>query len=194
MQKSICSFEGCLKTSHARGICVGHYQQFLKGKTLKPLGNRSVTHSMTKRQRFEFYTNKSDNCWFWQGIVQPDGYGVMNWSGKRHMAHRISYELHYGGISVGMQLDHTCHNRSCVNPSHLRQVTPKQNSENIANARAGTRSQHRGVSWYSKTGKWRAQVGHNYKLLHLGYFDSEEEAARAVEAKRMEIFTHSDGR
>lgn len=194
MQKSICSFEGCVKTSHARGICVGHYQQYLKGAPLKPLGKRSLTHAMTEPQRFQFYAKKSDGCWEWQGTVQPDGYGVMKWNGKKRMAHRISYELYGREVPDGMQLDHKCHNRKCVNPEHLREVTPKQNSENVAGARIGTRSQHRGVSWYSKTGKWRAQVGHNYKLIHLGYFDSELEAAHVVEAKRMELFTHSDGR
>lgn len=149
---------------------------------------------MTDTERFAFYTHKSAGCWIWGGNLMPDGYGRIKFAGVMQQVHRISYQLEIGPIPAGAQIDHTCHERACINPEHLRIVTNKQNQENQSGIRPGARSAHRGVSWYSKTGKWRAQIGHQYKLLHLGYFDDEEEAARVVLAKRMELFTHSDGR
>lgn len=192
MDKPICSFEGCEKGKHAKGLCTGHYQQGLKGQELRPLGKRSMTHTMTDAERFAFYTRKSEGCWAWARNLMPDGYGRIRFGGTFQQVHRISYQLEVGPIPAGAQIDHTCHNRGCINPEHLRIVTNKQNQENQGKVRAS--SGYRGVSWYPRTGKWRGQVGHNYRVIHVGYFDTADEANAAVIAKRAELFTHSDGR
>lgn len=153
-----------------------------------------MTHRMTDTERFAFYTRRSAGCWIWGGNLMPDGYGRIKFDGVMQQVHRISYQLEIGPIPAGAQIDHTCHVRACINPEHLRIVTNKQNQENQGRTHAGTSSVHRGVCWYPKTGKWHAQIGHNYKVIHLGYFDDELEAARVVEQKRLELFTHSDGR
>jgi len=49
------------------------------------------------------------------------------WFGKNKVAHRISYELLKGDIPEGLDLDHLCRNRGCVNPDHLEPVTRKEN-------------------------------------------------------------------
>lgn len=67
-------------------------------------------------------------CWLWMGSLNHAGYGWF-WDGKRNRrAHRYSWELVHGDIPTGLYLDHACRVRSCVNPDHLRLVTPKQNS------------------------------------------------------------------
>jgi hypothetical protein len=50
----------------------------------------------------------------------------------------------------------------------------------------------RGVSWNKALRKWNAYVGHNWVQYKLGYFDSIEEAAASVLAKRLELHTHND--
>ncbi|WP_192630211.1 HNH endonuclease signature motif containing protein [Lysobacter sp. OAE881] len=56
-----------------------------------------------------------------------NGYGQF-WNGHRpEQAHRVSYRLHVGPIPVGLEIDHKCSTRSCINPTHLRAVTHRQN-------------------------------------------------------------------
>lgn len=68
-------------------------------------------------------------CWDWQGRPNYEGgYGRMSLHGKQYFAHRLSYELHVGSIPDGMEIDHLCRNRMCVNPSHLEVVTGRVNT------------------------------------------------------------------
>lgn len=128
-------------------------------------------------------------CWMWLGGT-GSGYGVITLPGMATRGvHRISYIMAYGEIPQGMQVDHTCHQPLCVNPSHLRLATGKQNKENRKGAYG--RSGIRGVSQHSN-GRWRACVVHDRKYLHLGYFDTKEEAGEAARLKRLELFTHND--
>ena len=74
----------------------------------------------------------AQGCWRWQGRTMPhEGYGVLSTreDGKTHthLAHRVAYETFVGPISDGLQLDHLCRVRDCVNPAHLEPVTPREN-------------------------------------------------------------------
>lgn len=62
--------------------------------------------------------------------------------------------------------------------SNLRLATAGQNAMN-SGKRPGSSSQHKGVYWHPKSGKWMAQIKVNRKAKHLGLFQTEEEAARA---------------
>lgn len=73
-----------------------------------------------------------DRCWLWTAKIDDHGYGRFNLGGRAggmHMAHRVAYELTRAEIPDGLQLDHLCRTRHCVNPWHLEPVTPKVNSE-----------------------------------------------------------------
>ena len=67
-------------------------------------------------------------CWEWCGGRTGVGYGAFFVRGRGHGAHRIAYSIFVGPIPEGLQLDHLCRNRGCVNPAHLEVVTQQVNS------------------------------------------------------------------
>jgi hypothetical protein len=70
-----------------------------------------------------------EDCWEWRARLDRDGYGY-HWRGQRGltvMAHRIAYVEMIGAIPGGLELDHLCRNRKCVNPEHLEPVTTRVN-------------------------------------------------------------------
>ena len=98
-------------------------------------------------------------CWQWTGPSSPLGYGYF---GRYGVAHRVAYEIAVGPIPDGLEIDHLCRNRGCVNPEHLDAVTHRQNilrGETLASINA------------AKTHCWR---GHpfdegNTRVSAIGY-------------------------
>jgi hypothetical protein len=93
----------------------------------------------------------------------------------------------------GVHLDHRNGNKLDNRYENLRLATVSQNLQNRPiRTKRGT---YRGVTWKADqgpNGKWCARAMINYKAYHIGYFEDEEEAARAVIAWRAEHMTHSD--
>ena len=142
-------------------------------------------------QRFWAKVDKSGDCWLWTAARNNKGYPVFRIGspGKLVLAHRYIY----GDIPPGDEIDHraTCP-KHCVNPDHLRLATRKQNQENRPGPQRNTTSGVRGVTWARAQGKWKAQIGHNGRNLHVGYFDALDDAAEVVWLKRIELFIHND--
>lgn len=70
---------------------------------------------------------KETPCWEWTGYIQPDGYGRF-WYGISQLVHRLSYEDIKGKIPEGLQINHMCRNRCCVNAEqHLEVLTQQEN-------------------------------------------------------------------
>jgi hypothetical protein len=68
------------------------------------------------------------DCWEWLASFNTDGYGAAWYENKQQQAHRAVYKILVGPIPEGMQLDHLCNNRSCVNPNHLEVVDAWENN------------------------------------------------------------------
>lgn len=58
------------------------------------------------------------------------GYGEIRIGGRdapRRRVHRLSWQIHRGGVPQGLVLDHLCRNRACWNPDHMEPVTNREN-------------------------------------------------------------------
>lgn len=66
-------------------------------------------------------------CWLWNGSRDAGGYPTATIAARRGFAHRLVYELLVGVIPAGLELDHLCRVRHCVNPDHLEPVTKAEN-------------------------------------------------------------------
>ena len=76
-------------------------------------------------QRFEshYMPVTESGCWLWESNLNDKGYGRFYLDGKNVRAHRWAYEHYREPIPVGLDLDHLCRVRCCVNPWHLEPVT-----------------------------------------------------------------------
>jgi len=80
-------------------------------------------------ERFWAKVDKTETCWLWMG-GRNNGYGYFRLGGTggpRAYAHRFAYEQLIGPVPDGLQLDHLCRVRHCVNPAHLEPVTSREN-------------------------------------------------------------------
>lgn len=103
------------------------------------------------------------------------GYAVSKRDGRDIKMHRLILGLVPGD---GLECDHINRNRLDNRRENLRAVTRAQNGQNREKIRGSSR--YRGVSWKARKQKWVAQACLNYQVIHIGYFDSEDEAGRAA--------------
>jgi hypothetical protein len=87
-------------------------------------------------ERFWQKVDKADGCWEWTAHRGVDGYGRFIVDRAPRLAHRVAFEEANGPIPAGMEIDHLCHNRACVNPKHLRIATRSLNAQNMQGATA----------------------------------------------------------
>ena len=112
----------------------------------------------------------------------PDGGGYLRIKiqSRLYKAHRLAWLYTYGEWPED-QIDHINRNKTDNRIANLREVTNKQNGQN-ASKRSDNTSGHPGVGWHKQSAKWVAQIKHNQKLIHLGYFTTLEEAIAARKA------------
>jgi hypothetical protein len=84
--------------------------------------------TLRERLLVKAIVNWETGCWEWSASRDSSGYGSIKVNGSWRGAHRIAYELIEGPIPAGLQLDHLCRVRHCVNPAHLEPVTPRENT------------------------------------------------------------------
>jgi hypothetical protein len=111
----------------------------------------------------------------WFAGTFKSGYLVIAINSKRYLTHRLAWYLMYGSFPKNV-IDHKNGIKTDNRLSNLRDITPKQNSQNCKG---------RGTSFNKKHQKWEARLSVDYKDLFLGFFETEEEARQAyVKAKR----------
>lgn len=95
--------------------------------------NRVAPPEHARKAQERHVKDPETGCWNTTYAPGPKGYSTITWQENRTArsvpVHRASWNHSYGQIPAGMVVDHTCFNRRCVNPAHLRLLTLGQNSQ-----------------------------------------------------------------
>jgi hypothetical protein len=99
-----------------------------------------------------------------------NGYILIGIDKKQHYAHRLAWLYMTGEMPVNL-IDHKNMDKADNRFSNLREATY---SQNIANKKCMSKSGFKGVTWWDRDKKWKAQIYIDGKNKHLGYFDNPE--------------------
>jgi hypothetical protein len=83
--------------------------------------------TLLERIEQKIMTEPNSGCWLWIGSVGSHGYAQIGVESGTTIVHRILYEKAYGAIPKGLECDHLCRVRCCVNPDHIELVTRREN-------------------------------------------------------------------
>jgi hypothetical protein len=117
-----CAFNGCNKQAKHRGYCAACYSRLRKDDTLPLLKRPTLEERLFSRCK-----ENEAGCWIWTGAKAGTGYGHIVVKGRGRPAHRVMYEFLIADVPEGLDLDHLCRTRDCVNPWHLEPVTRRVN-------------------------------------------------------------------
>lgn len=133
MGESICAVEGCHGKVLCRGWCTKHYGRWQRHGDPEKLANgpRPIADrfwpKVDKDGPIPECAPELGPCWLWIAKCHALGYGQFKVGTKMKQAHRVGYELLVGPVPDGLDLDHLCRVRGCVNPAHLEPVTHREN-------------------------------------------------------------------
>lgn len=121
-----------------------------------------ASKTRTTEERFWEKVDATGDCWEWMSGRNRDGYGQFYPTTTIvAKAHRFAWETLVGLIPKGLEIDHLCRNRTCVNPDHLDVVTHQENCR---------RGYPLGLvaNWRKKRAQTHCVHGHEFTLENTG--------------------------
>jgi hypothetical protein len=119
-------------------------------------------------------------------------YILMNHKYGKIMAniHRLVALIFIENSSNGTIVDHIDRQKHNNCSNNLRWCSPSQNRLNTDKQfrSQGTSSKYKGVSWHDASKKWQVKIGYNRQLQHVGYYDTEDDAAVSYNKKATELY------
>lgn len=126
------------------------------------------------------------------GTKDNYGYIYITYKGNKYKAHRIAYAFIYEFLPE--EIDHINRNKEDNRIINLSPSDNKKNKKNKSKSINNT-SGVNGVYWHSRENKYQASIGHNGKLIHLGYFDCISDAEKArLKANHKYEFSETHGK
>lgn len=178
-----CSDETCDGVARRRGLCWSHYQSWLDAD---PARQRRIIGDDQARFMAKVAAGPdATDCWRWTATLNGCGYGSFSFGAKTVLAHRAAYELFVGPIPDGLEIDHLCSQRDCVNFRHLEAVTRTENVQRTAR-RAALRDSDRthcpaGHELTPDNVKMSAQGTRSCRQCHRDYHKEYQRNWRAVD-------------
>jgi len=111
----------------------------------------------------------------WRWHVSEKGYAIRYSNRKRIRMHRF-----ITGVPLGEEVDHKNRNKLDNQRHNLRPATRAQQAYNRSKHKITT-SPFKGVYWDKQKNKWHARIKLNRKFIHLGFFASDADAAKAYD-------------
>ena len=120
----------------------------------------------------KIHVDRDSLCWVWTASLRPSGYAQVHFKKRTRIVHHLVYELTQPEYEEGLDLDHLCRLRCCVNPSHLEPVT---RGENLGRGE--------GLIWMERAKITHCPQGHPYSGDNLGH-DGKGRRCRTCDARR----------
>lgn len=116
----------CIMCDRARRLRAGVVRRQGRPAWIADIEQRHLAAFFSRIQLAEF---PFGGCWIWSGRLDASGYGLTSFrsNGSVRGAHRWAYLTAIGPIPDGLQIDHLCRTRACVNPLHMEVVTFEEN-------------------------------------------------------------------
>lgn len=171
MYDNECVYGECHNPVVARRLCSKHYQRVRRsGRASRPSALERWSAKVDVGDISELRPDLG-KCWLWNASkFATTGYGQFNSGTTITTAHRWGYQNIVGPIPAGLELDHLCRVRRCVNPEHLEPVTREENVR-------------RGLASGPRLKSTTCSEGHPFDVENTYYYPNGDRLCRACRRK-----------